>query len=108
MKTIKEAAREHSGSNSRFYNENEVYPYPMWVMTSNKERAFEEGVKFAQRWTSTEEESPPELSFVLVRTESGKIKVGRRYGFNYFYDNDGDDYYGHDHVTHWRVIEFGE
>jgi len=94
MKTIEEAAKEQL------------------KMTLNVPRTFRDGVEFAQRWISVEEELPENGShgfsdLVLTKNSVGEIHL-ERYDFEYnrFTDIRYDALVkGDGQVSHWRQIE---
>ena len=87
MKTIKEAANDF-----------------VWrTGETHAQTCFIEGVKYAHRWISVEDEKPATMKKVLCRLEDNEVTVGyisiRRW-FILEYNQTGAK------VIHWRPIEF--
>jgi hypothetical protein len=107
MKTIKEAIEEYIGGyDSDFYEADEVFPYSARAIVRNKERAFAEGVAFAQTWIPVEEEMPKNGQLVLIKNKEGDISTARycenlKSKFAIDFDEMSDK-----NITHWRPIEF--
>ena len=85
MKTIKEAAMEHSkGSLVRFSD-------------------FITGVNFAQEWILVDDELPENTIPVIVKNKFGGFHIAKyESSFEDFIDSSGDAVLG---ITHWRKIE---
>ena len=88
-KTIEDAAKE-------LYPENRPTMFTQFVAGLER-AAFKDGVEFAQRWISVEDELPEESDFVLVKTGNGCITTA------YFHQE--DNYFTAGIITHWRPIE---
>ena len=102
MKTIEQAAREHSR------NLTVTYETLKNVTKEDFEKSFKAGSEFAQRWIPIEEEEPPLYITVLVKLFNGRYFTAKYIksskcreddvwsdGFSYYPVND----------THWRPIE---
>lgn len=93
MKTIIDAAKEYALTRN---NANEI-------QFLHDFEAFKQGIEFAQKWISIEEELPDtnefmESNIVLVKNEY-RIATGR------YYSNGNIWFPGDMKVTHWRPIE---
>jgi hypothetical protein len=105
MKTIKEAVIEYLEEN---------YPQPRSLNRGDLTDAFLEGVAWAERWISVEEELPEEGRLVVVKYDYVYIsfsdeegKCSRIYDFAIWNGKEWQSEY-FDHPTHWRPIEHGK
>ena len=97
MKTIEEAAVFLSNEN--------VLSNINWNHTSELERlktkyydGFKDGVEFAQRWISVEDELPNIGDHILIKLKRDKLKIWRIF-------NEDDRILVSNYATHWRPIE---
>ncbi|MDR1129828.1 MAG: hypothetical protein LBK96_02480 [Prevotellaceae bacterium] len=113
MKTVKEVAKSY------VYNVVRGMSIEDEFSVSTIEYAFIDGVEFAQRWISVEEELPEyametvkegnythTVSSVIVKTSNGRYAIAKRRMFlDHGWEWMGSGTFNRS-VTHWRRIEF--
>ena len=88
MKTILEEAKENCE-----YNQDSLRQYDKHFI-----EAFKDGVEFAQRWISVEDELPNIGDHILIKLKRDKLKIWRIF-------NEDDRILVSNYATHWRPIE---
>ena len=99
MKTILEEAKENCE-----YNQDSLRQYDKYFI-----EAFKDGVEFAQRWISVEDELPEEQGYYLVIAphsfpKNCNVVVAEFYEDNKTFYSESSDSPIED-ATHWRPIE---
>lgn len=99
METIKEAAKEYAIN--RHGKDESWSPDRQEFVTG-----FIQGVKWAERWISVEEELPDNQDIILVKTDKGCVSTaylhGKKSGFICYGQEAYNDF---GEVTHWRPVE---